>query len=77
MRRIAEHLVLYHTLRLESGIDFDVKKHVEKSGLNFRIKESRLEEIARANGYSECERCNVMQSVNDRFVNAVFSRKIH
>ena len=76
MKLLAERQVIYHTIQLEQGIDFD-EHDIEQSYPTFRIKESRLDKIARDNGYDECERCSVMNRVTDRFVTTVFIKRIY
>lgn len=58
---------------LENGVDFD-EHDLDYYGTNLVIKESKLNKLAKDNGFDECTKCNSLAYDDQSFVNAVFIR---
>lgn len=58
---------------LENGVDFD-DDNLDYYGNHLVIKESRLNRLAKDNGFDECTNCKSLDYDDQLFVNAVFIR---
>jgi hypothetical protein len=79
MKRISKTTIEHAIYKLHKGIDYtdkDFEQDLWVQLFPFRIKEEKLNQLAKAAGYDKCVRCNKIHSVNDTCVNVVFERRI-
>ena len=79
MKIISKYTIEHVVVKLQKGIDYTEKDFEQDAWVSlfpYRLKEEKLNQLAKSIGYDECVRCNKIKSVNDNGVNVVFVRKI-